>query len=177
MTTTACPRWLDEYAVRHALARRQPSSARYLVYTCLVDMPFPCLGIGDRFRHVASLLRIAAAFDLCLLIDWTSPHPIEHQLSPNRIDWRPSELLSPAATADMRREPIRRWLHPFTAQSLDAALSPLGSPQQRFVRVMGNLRSNMGNRRLANVTADYACLWRFLFDASPPLASRITSQQ
>ena len=59
----------------------------------------------------------------------------------------------------------------------------VASQAPRYLRTMGNLRPNVGNLRRpvsaisANLTADYACLWRFLFTASPALHSLINVRQ
>ena len=113
---TTCASWLDWYANFHRAARGRPN-ARYLVYTCRPLMPTPggriddprptlrpfhCLGIGDRFRLICLLLRVAAAYRRVLLIDWQSPSPIERADAP-----KPEERLARLCALRAWRAPVR----------------------------------------------------------------------
>ena len=178
---TTCASWLDWYANFHRAARGRPN-ARYLVYTCRPLMPTPggriddprptlrpfhCLGIGDRFRLICLLLRVAAAYRRVLLIDWQSPSPIERFFVPERIDWVPTTVERELLTT----LPVRRW----SSDAIDEE-----PPRERFVRVVGNAQWFADIRVPGlNFTAvpepSISCLWRFVFAPSPFLRSAMST--
>ena len=173
-----CSTWLDEYAEFHRKHRYRPD-AQYLVYTCRKLMPDvrnsenmrsqSCLGIGDRFRLIAFMVRVAAAYKRVLLIDWESPAPIERYFSPARIDWR----LTAHESEDLTRRPLFRWSGPLQHEP----------PAQRYTRVFGNaqwfesIRLPNGRPLNDSMAVSLSCLWRFVFTPSARLRRIIAARQ
>ena len=155
---------LEEYEEFHR-SQRSNASALHLVYTCHELMPIagshsrsqqriPCLGIGDRFRLIAYLLRVAIATRRVLLVDWSSPAPIEHFFLPARIDWR----VTNSDRVNFESEPVHRWLGGLKAEP----------PRKRYLRIVGNTQwfdeIRLGSEsKSAAVEHKYSCLWQFLF--------------
>ena len=175
-----CSEWLDDYARFHRLERAQPT-ARYLVYTCRPLMPggptdkrptlrpFHCLGIGDRFRLICLLLRVAAVYRRVLLIDWQSPVPIERFFSPAHIDWR----LTDSERDMLTMLPVHRW-------SFDALDKE--PPSDKYLRVVGNAQW-FSDIRLPglNFTAapepSLSCLWNLVFSPAPSLQAAMSASR
>ena len=143
-------KWLLEYEAFHRKHRHSPND-RFLVYSCragMRDAPH-CLGIGDRFRLIGFMLRVAAAHKRVLLIDWQSPEPLERFFKPHRIDWR-LNAMERSAIDSLRVHGWRGRLH--------APPAPV-----KYLRVVGNAPYDSTFPGDANVTAPYSTVWRFLF--------------
>uniref|UniRef100_A0A7S0Q474 O-fucosyltransferase family protein n=1 Tax=Coccolithus braarudii TaxID=221442 RepID=A0A7S0Q474_9EUKA len=172
-TSLDCAAWLHSYQDFHR-ADRHSRHANYIVYTCRENMPGThnhCLGLGDRFRHIAFMLRLAAATQRILLIDWASPLPLERYFSPASIDWR----LTTQEFVKTRAEPVLRW---------GITKKPL--PSTRYVRIVGNMQwsSMLASYEPSNSTMNsnflapsFSCLWRFMFTPSAFLEAQIREQR
>lgn len=179
--TCALASQLDEYERFHR-AHRHSANAQYLVYTCRALMPMasatggtlpraraqPCLGIGDRFRLICFMLRVAIAFKRVLLVDWQSPHPIETFFSPNRIDWR----VRPDELAALDREPVLKW-----SSSMESE-----PPRTRFLRIVGNAQWHADVRLTADGPLQayeprLSCLFHFVFRPSPWLSDTMAARR
>lgn len=172
----ACAPWLEDYARFHARERGRPE-AQHLVYTCRETMPvgpkgrlghYPCLGVGDRFRLIAFMLRVAATFRRVLLVDWQSPVPLETFFSVASIDWR----LTDVEREQLTQLPVQRW-------SSDLSEEP---PHERYLRIFGNAQwfgkiSVDGFNGSATLEPSYGCMWRLLFRPSQELSSLIEARR
>lgn len=114
-----------------------------------------CLGVGDRFRLIGFMLRVAAAFQRVLLIDWQSPMPIENFFVPKQIDWRLNEF------ERSRVGPLH----------VDLWLGHLQSPPPavRYLRVVGNAPYESFFPGSRNFTTSYSTVWNFLFQPAASL--------
>ena len=157
--------WLNEYGQFHQRERFAPN-AQYLIYTCRASIPGGprhCLGVGDRFRLIGFMLRVAAAFQRVLLIDWQSPMPIESFLMPTQIDWR----LNATEQSRVGHLHVDEWL------------THLQSPPRsvRYLRVSGNAPYESFFPGSLNFTASYSTAWKYLFQPSASLLRAVHKQR
>ena len=159
------PAWILRYKQFHRRHRFLPNS-HYLIYTCRASMSVtnqPCSGIGDRFRLIGFLLRVAAAFERVLLIDWQSPMPIDLFFTPNTIDWR----LNKSERVQMTHLPVHQWYS-------NLHLSP---PLDRYLRITGNADYESlfpGSDHFSNLS--YSKAWNFLFKPSKWLQETVDNR-
>tara|TARA_B110001452_G_scaffold254142_1_gene245438 strand:+ start:155 stop:730 length:576 start_codon:yes stop_codon:yes gene_type:complete len=121
--------------------------------------PHHCGGIGDRFRLIGFMLRVAAAFQRLLLIDWQSPMPIDNFFAPRQIDWRLDDI-----------EHSR-----VGSLQVDVWLTHLQSPPRsvRYLRVVGNAPYESFFPGSDSFTTSYSTAWKFLFQPSESLRQAV----
>ena len=154
------------YEQFHRQHRFLPDS-QYLIYTCRASMPGTnrhCLGVGDRFRLIGFMLRVAAAFERVLLVDWQSPMPINVFFAPKTIDWRLNES-ERLQTTGLR---VHRWLGHLHA--------PL--PSDRYLRVTGNAPYESQFPGSSDFFAPpFSTAWNFLFEPSEQLQQAVHARR
>jgi hypothetical protein len=67
--------------------------------------PGPISVAGDRFRGLLFTLRMAAATQRVLLLDWSHPVPVTEFLIPSKIDWR----ITPDIQSGLANEKYFHW--------------------------------------------------------------------
>jgi hypothetical protein len=89
-------------------------------------MPCRLGAAGERFRGIMFALRLAAATQRVLLLDWTHPVALTEFLVPSLIDWR----ITPDVSAALRGNQLRvHWSHP--SQPVPAEVRTSGQPAAR----------------------------------------------
>lgn len=159
-TNTECPSWTSSYVKFHAAERLQ---ARRLILQC--HKPDSYLGgLGDRMRGVLAAMRISAANNLILTLNFTENFNLTGKLEPatNGINWLPTEI--PGRDHVVVRDDMKLLEKTFASTDMDIELCIMRDPTTIAIL---NLTRGL---EPASET-DYPCMWSKLFQPTAELTS------